>query len=144
MPESSPLFANIAAMQARFEERDLVQLTDAAGAGSIDADRISRALVKADAIITGYVASRHADAASFAGHDLLADVACDIAFADLWRTEQPEHVKTRRKDAIDTLKDIAAGRIKLDGGQEEAAPRPGQIITSGPDRKFDRDSLAGF
>ena len=139
-----PLFATLAAMQARFEERDLVQLTDVAGAGVVDAARIDQALVKADAIITGYVAARHADAAGLAGNPMLADVACDLAFADLWRSEQPEHVKQRRKEAVETLKAISAGSIKLDGGTEEAAPRPGQILTSGPERRLSRDSLAGY
>ncbi len=139
-----PLFADLAAMQARFEERDLVQLTDVSGVSAIDAARIDQALVKADAVITGYVAARHADAAGFAGNLLLSDIACDLAFADLWRTEQPEHVKQRRKEAVQQLKDIAAGAIKLDGGVEQAAPRPGQIYVSGPERQLGRDALVGF
>lgn len=139
-----PLFADLAAMQARFEERELVQLTDVSQVGAIDAARIDQALAKADAIIKGYLAARHADAAGFAGHPLLSDAACDLAFADLWRSEQPEHVKQRRKEAIETLKAISGGTIKLDDGVEEAAPRPGQILTSGPDRTFSRDTLGGY
>jgi len=139
-----PIFADLSAMQARFEERDLIELTDVAGADVIDAARIDQALAKADAIIKGYIAVRHADSASFAGHPLLSDAACDLAFADLWRTEQPDHVKTRRKEAIETLKAISAGTMKLDGGMETAAPRPGQIYTSGPERKLGRDNLGGY
>ena len=139
-----PVFADLAAMRERFEERDLIQLTDEAGNNAIDAARIDRALAKADGLITGYVASRHNNVSALAGHVILADVACDLAFADLWRTEQPEHVKERRKAAIQTLKDIAAGTIKLDDGQETAPARPGQILTSGDQRHMGRSNLDGY
>lgn len=139
-----PVFADLAAMQARFEERDLIELSDQQGTGVMGADRIDQALVRADGQVRGYVAARHADADSLAGTGILTDIACDLAFADLWRSDQPDWVKDRRKAAIEQLKDIAAGKIKLDGGTEEAAPRPGQILTSGADRLLGRDSLGGF
>lgn len=139
-----PLFADLAAMQARFEERDLIQLTDEAGSGAIDTARIDKVLASADALITSYLAARHKDTASFAGHALLTDVACDYAFALMWKSDPPEWVMQRRKLAIDNLTKLSSGVIKLDAGVEEAAARPGQILTSGPERKFDRDSLGGF
>lgn len=139
-----PLFANLAAMQARFEERDLVQLTDEAGTGEIDQPRVDRALSSADTLITSYIAARHRDTAALAGHELLADIACDYAFSLLWRSELPDWVLLRRKDAIARLEAIAKGTIKLDAGEETAAPRPGQILTSGPERRLSRDSLDGF
>ena len=139
-----PLFADLAAMQERFEERHLVQLTDEAGLGSIDAARVDRALASADALITGYVAARHRDVASLAGNPILTDVVCDYAFALLWKTDQPEWVRDRRKAAVTTLEKIAAGTVKLDQGEEQAAARPGQILTSGPERRFSRDTLGGF
>ncbi len=139
-----PLFASLAAMQERFEDRDLVQLTDEDGTGEIDAARIDRALEKADALIKSYLAARHMDVPALAGHPLLSDIACDIAFDDLWRTERPEHVEKRRKEAVQQLKDIAAGTMKLDDGEETAAPRPGQILTSGDDRRFGRSNLDSY
>lgn len=139
-----PLFADLAAMQARFEDRDLLQLSDDANNGAIDAARIDQALEAADALITSYIAARHKDVAALAGNAVLQDIACDIAFARLWRSNMPEWVKERRKDAIRSLADFAAGKIKLDGGEEEAAPRPGAIhVTSDPQR-FGRDKLGGY
>lgn len=131
-----PLFADLPAMQARFEEADLVQLTDEAGAGVIDATRIDRVLASADALITSYIAVRHRDTASFAGHPVLADVACDYAFSLLWKTDPPKWVEDRRKLALSTLDKISNGSVKLDSGEETAAARPGQILTSGPERKL--------
>lgn len=140
-----PLFADLSAMQERFEERDLIQLTDQSETGTIDSARVDKALDKADALIKGYVAARHADVPALAGHPILTEVACDIAFADLWRSDQPEFVKTRRKEAIATLEAIARGTVKLDDGTETARPRAdGSILISGPDRRFGRDSLGGY
>lgn len=139
-----PLFADLAAMQERFEERDLIQLTDEAGMGAVDEAKVDRALVSADALITGYIAARHRDTASFAGNPILIDIACDYAFSLLWKSDPPEWVSDRRKMAIARLEKISAGTIKLDQGEEQAAPRPGQILTSGPERRFDRDTLGGY
>ncbi len=139
-----PLFADLAAMQARFEERDLIQLSDDDNSGGIDAARIDQCLVGADNLIKGYIAARHKNVESFAGNQLLADIACDYAFSQLWRSDPPDWVVTRRKDALKQLSDIAAGKIKLDDGQETADPRPGAIhVTSDPQR-FGRDNLKGY
>ena len=139
-----PLFADIAAMQERFKERDLVQLTDEAGTGAIDSSMVERALTSADALITGYIAARYQDTATFAGQAILTDVACDYAFSLLWQSDAPDWVMAKRKAAIDALKDIASGKIKLDAGIDTAAPRADQIIVSGPERRFSRDSMGGF
>lgn len=139
-----PVFADLAAMQARFEERDLLQLTDHDGSGTIDAARIDAVLGSADTLITSYVAARHADTAALAGHRLLADIACDYAFWLLWRSNPPEWVSERRKAAIRQLEQIAAGTIKLDQGEETAAPRPGQILTSTDPQRFGRKNMDAF
>lgn len=139
-----PVFADLAAMQARFEERDLLQLTDHDGSGTIDAARIDAVLTSADTLITSYVAARHADVAALAGHRLLTDIACDYAFWLLWRSNVPEWVSDRRKAAIKQLESIAAGTIKLDLGEEQAAPRPGQILVTSDPQRFGRDKLSGF
>lgn len=139
-----PLFATLADMQARFEARDLIQLTDEEGTGEIDAARVDAALTRADGIITGYVARRHKDVALLAGNQLLSDIACDLAFAELWRSDRPEHVKDRHKDAMKRLDDISTGKIVLDGGQEVAEPRPDAIMFPGQPNTFGRDSLKSF
>ena len=139
-----PLFADITAMQERFKERDLIQLTDDAGSGAVDGAKVDRALASADALIIGYIAARYQDTASFAGQAILTDVACDYAFSLLWQSDAPDWVLAKRKAAVATLKDIAAGTVKLDAGTDTAAPRADQILTSGPDRRFSRDSMGGY
>lgn len=139
-----PIFADLAAMQARFEARDLLQLTDHENTGDIVAERIEDKLTSADALITGYVARRHRNTAQFAGNTILRDVACDYAFYLLWRSDPPEWVVERKKHALKQLEQIAAGTLMLDAGEETAAPRPGQILTSTADKQFGRDNLGGF
>lgn len=139
-----PIFADLAAMQARFEARDLLQLTDHENTGEIITARIEDKLTSADALITGYVARRHRNTAQFAGNTILRDIACDYAFYLLWRSDAPEWVIERKKNALKQLEQIAAGTLMLDAGEETAAPRPGQIITSTDPKRFGRDKLGGF
>lgn len=139
-----PVFANLAAMQARFETRDLLQLSDDDNTGAIVQARIDAAIDSADATILSHIAARHSNAAELAGNPVLTDIACDIAFFRLWRSNAPEWVETRWKAAMTALRDLRDGKTKLDGGSEDAPPRPGQILTSSAPQKFGRKNLEGF
>lgn len=139
-----PVFADLAAMQERFEDRDLLQLSDAENAGVLNAARIDQALESADATITSHVAARHKDVAQLAGNAVLKEIACDLAFHRLWRSNPPEWVETRKKDAMKALRDIAQGVAKLDGGTEEVAPRPGAIFTGTDPKRFGRQKLDSY
>jgi phage gp36-like protein len=139
-----PIFADLAAMQARFEARDLLELTDDENTGSIVPERIDAVLGSADALITGYVARRHNATSQFAGNAILRDIACDYAFYLLWRSDPPEWVVERKKHALKQLEQIAMGTLRLDQGEETVAPRPGQILTNTDPKRFGRDNLGGF
>lgn len=139
-----PIFANVADMQARFEERDLIQLSDAEGTGLLNEPKIEEVLGSADTLIIGYIAARYQDVTSFAGHATLKDVACDYAFSLLWKTDIPEWVKDRRKLAIDTLTKISSGSFKLDQGTEVGIARADAVLIGGAERRFSRDTLKGF
>ncbi len=138
------IFADLAAMQARFEARDLLELTDHENTGDLVPSRIEDKLTSADALITGYIARRHRNTAQFAGNTILRDIACDYAFYLLWRSDPPDWVIDRKKAALKQLEQIAAGTLMLDQGEETAAPRPGQILTTTADKQFGRDNLGGF
>lgn len=137
-----PRFAQLADMEARFDALDLEQLTD--GDGAYDAAKVTVALDQADAIVNGYVASRHGDTTALEGNALLTNIACDIAFHRLWKSTPPEHVEASRKEAIRQLTDISAGRIKLDDGAEQVPPRKDQVQFSGPGKVFGRDGGMGY
>lgn len=139
-----PIFATVADMQGRFEERDLIQLTDTEGTGAIDTGKVEKMLASADALIIGYIAARYQDVPVFAGNAILKDAACDYAFSLLWKTDVPEWVEKRRKMAIDTLTKVSDGKIKLDEGTEQGVARDGAILIDGPARQFTRSSLSGY
>lgn len=139
-----PLFADLDAMQARFEPRDLLQLTDHEDTGEIVSARIDQAIDSADATIRSHVAARHKDVDTLAGNPVLTDIACDIAFFRLWRSDPPDWVKERWKAAMRALEAIRDGKTKLDGGTEEAPARPGQILTATDQRRFGRDNLGSY
>lgn len=137
----SIVYATLADMQATFEASDLVQLSDWDGTGEIDAARIERAIKKAGNLIDGYVAAKYGDRSALPVPPLLTELACDIAFFELHRGTAPEGVEKKYKSAKETLRDIAAGKVKIDEGDIAAVPaRPGAIHIAGT-RRFSRADL---
>lgn len=140
------IYATIADLRAVIAERDLIQLTDDAATGTVDATWVAKALDQADNEINGYVAAyyRRADAAAPVP-GLLTDLACDIAHYRLFRHGSPtERVQKLYDAAISRLRDIAKGTIKLDLGEETLPERGGQILVESADRTFTRDTMRGL
>ena len=137
------IYATLDDMISRFEAAELVQLTDEAGVGEIDAAKVDRALASASATIDGYVAARHTLPLSIV-HPALVDIACDLARFRLWKSTPPEGVIKNRDAATKTLVDIGAGKFRLDAGVETETARPGAILVSDPGRTFSRQSLKNF
>jgi phage gp36-like protein len=137
------VYATLADLIDRFGERELVELTDDAQAGSVDEALIARAIGSAESMIDGYLAARHQLPLSVVPR-FLADAACDIARFKLWRTSPPELVQKNFDAAIAVLNRIADGKIRLDQGVATEAARAGAIIVNDPGRTFSRETLKGF
>ena len=138
------VYATFEDMKARFSEADLMQLADVA---TIDAAEsyVGQKLSKAAAIIDGYVSAFYGDRSNLPVPPLLAECACDLAYYAMFRREPTEKAKNDRDAAIATLRDIARGTIKIDGGDINAQPaRPGAILIQGNKRLFGRDRMDGF
>lgn len=134
------VYATVADMQARFRPEQLLQLSDWDDTGELDEARIEQAAAQAGNMIDGYVAAKYSN---WTAVPLLVDLACTIAFFILHRSTAPEGVAKAKDAAVGTLKDIAAGRVKIDGGDIGAIPaRPGAIHIAGR-RRFTRDELDG-
>lgn len=98
---------------SRFGEQELIEQTDRAGTGIVDAAVVDRALGDASAMIDGYLASRYVlPLASVPA--LIEGLCCDLARYALYPDAVPPIVADRYKDVIARLKEIAAGTIKLD------------------------------
>lgn len=137
-------YATLADLEARFEERELVQLTDDANTGAIDQARIDQALASASAVVEGYVAATYSLDPDQPVPPLLVDCACDIARFKLYRSTPPEDVTLRQGQAIRFLEAIRKGTMKLDAGVETLAPRAGKVLTDGGFRRFGRDQMEGW
>lgn len=137
----SIVYATLADMQERYTMADLTQLSDWDGTGAINAARIAAKLADAGATIDAYVSSKYGDRSHLPVPPLLELIACQIAFRLLHRGTPPEGVLKAHDRAIDQLRDIAAGRLKLDEGNIDALPaRPGAIHIEGR-RRFTRSDL---
>lgn len=130
----------------RFGQEELVELTDRADppAGVIDATVVTRALADADALIDGYVAARY-DLPLPSTPALLTNLAADIARHKLYKDDPTEAVEAALKAAIALLRDIAAGRARLDiAGAEPATSGAAAPEIAAPERIFTRGKLGGF
>ncbi len=119
----------------RFGEDELIQLTDRASRGDIDATVISRALGDADATINGYLAARYTLPLEAPLPEILERLACDIARYALFDDQVTEIVEKRYKDAIALLRDVSAGRAELglsDTDNKPASKSTAQIYSTTP------------
>lgn len=144
-----PAYAALSDLLERFEQRELVQITDDAGTGAVDQVRIDRALTAATATIDGYLAAKYQLPLARVPDNII-DLCCDIARFKLWRQTPPENVEKAHSTALKMLEQISKGVIKIDAGEREQPAREGAIATTLEDlsgdsaRIFGRDRLKGF
>ncbi len=141
-----PSYATTSDMLARFDEAELIQLTDDEATGSLNVARLTRSLDQADNLIDASVGAfyKRIDA-SLPVPPLLTDLACEIAHFKLYRrANAPEGVAKAYDKAVQTLRDLAKGVMKLDQGEEAYAERDGQVLVQSSERLLSRESMKGF
>ena len=132
---------------AQLSNAQLIQLTDDAKTGSVDTDKVDKAIADAEAEVNGYVATKHSVPLASPIPDLIKKLAIDITIYNLYRRRQrtPEDVRTAYEDAVKKLEGIARGLITLGVDPQPAeSSKATQGETSGPARVFDRDKLGSF
>ncbi|WIA55479.1 DUF1320 family protein [Sphingobium sp. WTD-1] len=137
------MFATAEDMKARYGEDELVQLTDQDGWNAQAIAAINVKLQTASSIAEGYVAKYYAPAPGRALPPLLTELVCEIAYAKLHKAP-PEAIEKRETRALDQLKDISRGLIKIDQGKQDIPSRTGAVIVPDRQRTFSRDSLGEF
>ncbi len=126
----------------RFESKELIDLTDRANTGAIDAVVLGQALADADAKIDGYLASRYTlPLATVPGS--LVRIACDIARYFLYDNHATEEVRNRYKDAEKFLVSLGKGEITL-GPDPAGTQVVGSPEVSTPGRIFTNETLKDF
>lgn len=123
----------------RFGEEELIQLTDRANTGTIDAAVLNQAISDAGSEIDGYLAGRYQLPLATVP-SILALYCGDIARYRLYDDVAREEVRKRYDDAIEFLRLVAKGTVRL-GADEPASAGGAQMETGG--RVFGRDQ-GGF
>lgn len=125
-------------MTVRFQERELIQLTDISNTGAIDYAVIEAAISDAGAEIDGYLSAYPLPLSVIPASLTLK--CCDIARYYLYDDHAPEHVEKRYERAIKYLEQVARGAIGL--GIDDAGNQPetenSALMESGG-RVFGRD-----
>ncbi len=125
----------------RFGEQELIQLSDRANVGSIDAAVIGKALADADELIDSYIAARAALPLATVPARLVR-VAGDVARYYLHADAPTEQVRRAYTDATAWLRDVSLGKATLgDDGVSAAAPVDATVEFVGDDRQFTRSGL---
>lgn len=128
----------------RFGEPELIQLTDRAQTGAIDAAVLDQAIADADAEINSYLTAYSLPLLVVPAN--LVRVACDIARYYLYDDQMVESVKQRYDNAIAWLKLVAAGKIVLpaDATGELPEPTSNDVEFTAADTVFNTNTLGGF
>lgn len=128
----------------RFEEREMIQLTDRHDTGSIDSTVLAKALADADAEIDGHLMGRYTLPLASVPI-VLTRYACDIARYFLYDNHATEQVSKRYDDARRFLVAIGKGDISLglDSAQQKTPVGGGPKATD-TSRVFTPDKLADY
>lgn len=127
----------------RFGSEELIQLTDRANVGVIDATVLTQAIDDASSEIDSYLAGRYALPLATIP-TALTRIACSMARYHLYDDAATEAVRQRYEDAVKFLRSVGTGQ--LDMGLSASGDRPvaaaGATMESGG-RIFGRDDT-GF
>ena len=106
-------YAAQADLVTRFGGDEIAQLSERYGIGTTSAaEVIAAALADADVEIDGYLAGSYTLPLASVPQ-LVVRLACDIARYRLWKDQAGDKVRQGYEDAVDLLRRIAAGTVKL-------------------------------
>lgn len=130
-------------MVNRFSEAEMIELTDDAGDGVINATVLAQAIDDATAEIDGYLAGRYSLPLAFTPQ-ILVLYACDITRYRLYDDAVTDQVTKRYEDAISFLKLAAQGKVSFGPNTDGDTPGPaGSAQMESGGRIFGRDQ-GGF
>ena len=130
----------------RIDEAALIQLTDEAGEGEIDDDKVTAAIADADATIDAYCQGRYTLPLSPVPPKI-TQISVDIAVYNLYShsdLEMPEVRKERNKEAVRLLERVAAGTISLGASTPAQANTDNAVSMDSNARIFTRSKMDGF
>lgn len=130
LPGGGAPYLSIGDFVARFGLDEVVRMTDAAGAGRIDRELLTRALADAQAIADAHLAGRYLLPLA-AVPPIVALAVADLARNRLYPRGAPDGVAEQARAATRLLERIQAGQMVLDAAAAGAAP-PAEAPSAAP------------
>ena len=130
-------------MVARFGADELIQLTDRANVGAIDAAVLAQAIADATAVIDGYLRSAYSLPLLNTPPELVR-VCCDLSRFYLFGDHVVEAVQKRRDEAMIWLRDVAAKRVSLVEASGQATAIVGGVKFTANPRVFNAANLGDY
>lgn len=127
----------------------LIELTDDAGAGSVDTTVLGREIADADAVINGHLRA-HYDVPLGSTPNLIRRLSIKLTTYGLYSRRaaafagMPEHVREGYDWAMQQLSFVRSGMLDLGIEPPPAASTAEIAQTDGPDRLFTSDTLKDF
>jgi phage gp36-like protein len=146
-------YATVTDMETAFSNAELVFLSNLDGgyiaggaAGTVNEEKIDRALIQASARINPYLQSRYSLPLDSIP-EVLNQCCCDLARSILEKNQERAETIDRRKEWLTFLRDLAAGRVSLGLDSTDAVviedPAIGPEVVA-DDRTFTSSSLQEF
>lgn len=120
-------YANVNDMVSRFGETEMIHASDRGATNQIDATVVGNAINDAVAVIDGHLAGRYALPLSTVPA-ILTRLCCDLARYYLDDLTVPEKIQNNYDNAMNTLGDIAKGKMSLGLPRDTEAEQPGSDI----------------
>lgn len=139
-------YTSLDALTKKFGTDMLLGLTDRATppAGVIDIDVVNDALTDTDAVIDGYLGTRYV-LPLVETPPQIPEIAISIAIWKLHTFEPGDKIKSDYRDALQALRDIAKGAIKLNATTvEPATTGDGGARMTDRERPLTQENLKGF
>jgi len=105
-------YATLQDMKDRYDESELIQLTDRVNVTVIDVTVLNAKFADADALIDGYLQGKY-DLPILDTPQNIVRIACALTRYFLYRDDRPDAVEQDYKDAIKYLSDVSRGIIQL-------------------------------
>ncbi len=133
----------------RIPQATLIELTDDAGTGSVDADIVAGAIADADALIESYLEPAGYPVPLAAVPTLISRLSADIAAFYLYgrrpEFETPKRIEAGHDSGIRLLEKLQAGQVTFGSQADDVTGDQGgvQVVQAG-DRIFTRASLENY
>lgn len=133
-------------IEEQIPQAELINLTDDAGSGGVDASAVARAIADADAEIDAYCGARYTVPFSPAPV-MIRKLSVDLAIYHLFSRRAlkvSEDRKARYDNAIRFLRDVSLGRISLGADAPAETDTSDSVNMDTSVRVFTRDKMRGY